>query len=62
MTRRRRLDMAQIVEMASSTAKLCDVLVTLAPEVPEFSLARKVIQDGARVLTEQEKHDTGGGR
>ena len=62
MTRRRRLEMPRIVEMATSTAKLCDVLMALAPEVPAFMAARAMIESGLQQLTDQEQRDAGGGK
>jgi hypothetical protein len=63
MTRRRRLDLPQmIIDVAGSAVSLANTLHALAPEVPEFMVARKMLQDGLHALQEQAKADAGGGR
>jgi len=61
VTRRRRLEMPQILEMAGSAVTIANALHVLAPEVPEFFVARKMLQDGLQLLADQEKRDAAGG-
>jgi hypothetical protein len=61
MTRRRRLEMPQILEVAGSAVTLANALHVLAPEVPEFFVARKMLQDGLQILADQQQRDAQGG-